>query len=404
MSEEEIRFRITAEDDTEEAIDSASGRLDALEEKTDRVSQQQQQTAGSAKNLAVGLAGVATSAWSLYQSYDNLQDAQVRVDRAMVSAKQAANTAEDAQRRYDAIIVKFGIDSPEAAAALDDLRIAQERAAVAAENAQMVQQNLSEAYTGFYISLLPASITMVSSLSSVMTNLGSVTKLTTGISTAAHAAWALMTGQMSLSAAATGVMTAAQTALNAVMAVNPIYLVVMALAALVAGLVWAYQNCEWFRDIVNDVGGRLYTFFEPAVRAVSGAVEYLGGVWGAVMEGMRWVWDHTIGPIIDALTGVWNTITGASAWSMGTPAPAANTPVQEVYGFASGYEGVISRPTLMMVGEAGPEYVSVIPAAAPYSSGRQVVVNSPLIVIQGSADEATAKKAAQMIMNDLRRY
>lgn len=52
-------------------------------------------------------------------------------------------------------------------------------------------------------------------------------------------------------AVATGVLTAAQTALNFVLAANPIGLVVIAIAALVGGLILAYKNSETFRNIVN---------------------------------------------------------------------------------------------------------------------------------------------------------
>lgn len=50
-------------------------------------------------------------------------------------------------------------------------------------------------------------------------------------------------------------LTVAQGALNLVMSLNPILIVVVALAALAAGLVLAYQHSETFRDIVNGVFG-----------------------------------------------------------------------------------------------------------------------------------------------------
>jgi hypothetical protein len=48
-------------------------------------------------------------------------------------------------------------------------------------------------------------------------------------------------------------MTVAQGALNAVMALNPIALVVIAIAALAAGFIYAYKHSETFRNIVNGV-------------------------------------------------------------------------------------------------------------------------------------------------------
>lgn len=57
---------------------------------------------------------------------------------------------------------------------------------------------------------------------------------------------------------------AAQALLNVVMSANPIGLVVIALAALVAGLIYAYKNSETFRDIVNGA----FTKVKAAAAAV----------------------------------------------------------------------------------------------------------------------------------------
>src|SRR5690606_8037060 len=44
-----------------------------------------------------------------------------------------------------------------------------------------------------------------------------------------------------------------QSVLNAAMAANPIGLIVIAIAALVAGIVYAYKNFEGFRNVVDGV-------------------------------------------------------------------------------------------------------------------------------------------------------
>ena len=78
--------------------------------------------------------------------------------------------------------------------------------------------------------------------------------------------------------------TAVQGVLNVVLAANPIGLIVIAIAALVAGLIWAYQNVTWFRDGVN---------------AAFKAIGDLG----------RWLWNNALAP---ALRG----IVGGFAWVM----------------------------------------------------------------------------------------
>lgn len=59
----------------------------------------------------------------------------------------------------------------------------------------------------------------------------------------------------------TKLQTAAQAALNIIMNANPISIIILAIAALVAGIVLAYNKCEWFRNGVNAIGEWLKTFF-----------------------------------------------------------------------------------------------------------------------------------------------
>lgn len=72
-----------------------------------------------------------------------------------------------------------------------------------------------------------------------------------------------------------------------------------------------------------------------------------------------------------------------------------------------GFEGLVRRPTTFLAGETGPEYVSISPAGprdpAP-RAGRSITIKGPLVVIEGSADEATARLAAELIMRQLRKY
>lgn len=57
-------------------------------------------------------------------------------------------------------------------------------------------------------------------------------------------------------------------AMGAVMAANPLFLIVAAVAAAVAALVLLYQKCEWFRDAVNGVWAAVKEFFVSAWTAI----------------------------------------------------------------------------------------------------------------------------------------
>jgi uncharacterized membrane protein YeaQ/YmgE (transglycosylase-associated protein family) len=66
------------------------------------------------------------------------------------------------------------------------------------------------------------------------------------------------------------VWTIVQAALNTVMALNPIGIIVIAIGALVAALIYAYQNSETFRDIVNGafeaVGNVVRTVYNNVIQ------------------------------------------------------------------------------------------------------------------------------------------
>lgn len=72
---------------------------------------------------------------------------------------------------------------------------------------------------------------------------------------------------------ATGAMTAAQTALNAVMSMNPIALVVIAVAALVAGFVLLYNKSETFRNAVNKLWSAVKEGFGKIKEIILGALD-----------------------------------------------------------------------------------------------------------------------------------
>ena len=70
----------------------------------------------------------------------------------------------------------------------------------------------------------------------------------------------LLTGQVTLAELATGLWAKGQAVLNAVMSANPIALVVMAIGALIAIFVVAYNKSETFRNAVNGLWDKIKEF------------------------------------------------------------------------------------------------------------------------------------------------
>ena len=86
-------------------------------------------------------------------------------------------------------------------------------------------------------------------------------------------------------AVVTKLWTAAQWLLNAALAANPIGLVVVAIGALVAGLVYAYQHSETFRKIVD-------------------------AAWRGIAAAAKWAWETVIKPVVTAFVWYYTKIVG----------------------------------------------------------------------------------------------
>jgi hypothetical protein len=122
----------------------------------------------------------------------------------------------------------------------------------------------------------------------------------------AAAGWLLANGAMLVVRAATIAWTAVQWLLNVALSANPIGLIIVAIALLVAGIIWAYKNVGWFRDAVNAAW---------AVLKVWGAW-LLGTLWPIIVNVFGWL-KTNIPPIV---TGVVKAFQGlatqvANIWS-----------------------------------------------------------------------------------------
>jgi tape measure domain-containing protein len=106
--------------------------------------------------------------------------------------------------------------------------------------------------------------------------------------------------------AATWLWNAAQTALNLVMSGNPIAIVVIAIAALVAGVIAAYKNFDGFRNIVDQVWGFLKNKLWPIVlEGVTFFAKWLNPI-GLLIQGFKMLYEKVEGfrKAVDAVSGV----------------------------------------------------------------------------------------------------
>jgi hypothetical protein len=169
------------------------------------------------------------------------------------------------------------------------------------------------------------------------------------------AAIVLVNGAMAIWTAATTAFTTVQAAFNAVMAMNPIVLTVIAIGLLIAALVAAYYKFEGFRKVVDSV-------FKFIGNAVSGSLDviksYFTGVLGfykAMFNGIASLWNNTFGKLSFKIPSF---VPGIGGKGFDVP----NIPM-----LAEG--GIVNRATLAVIGESGPEAVVPLSRAGEFGMG-----------------------------------
>jgi len=104
----------------------------------------------------------------------------------------------------------------------------------------------------------------------------------------------LVNGAVKAYRATVAAAAAIQVVWNAVMSANPIGLVIVAVAALVAGLVWAYQNVGWFKDFVDQA-------FAAVAAVVAAVAKWFQDAWGAAVA---WV-SNAVGQVSKFFQTAW---------------------------------------------------------------------------------------------------
>lgn len=117
--------------------------------------------------------------------------------------------------------------------------------------------------------------------------------------------------------------TAAQWLWNAAMSANPIGLIVLAIAALVAGFIWAWNNIDGFKEFFIGVWEKIKEVFSVVVDFFKNAwetllvgfkenIRWVGEVWDAVWGFIKGVFETYIGIYV----AIWNGFVGAIKWAL----------------------------------------------------------------------------------------
>ena len=172
----------------------------------------------------------------------------------------------------------------------------------------------------------------------VLTGIATIIALVTA-NMAAHAiaAGAYQVAMMAVQGV-TNLVAGAQAALNAVMAANPIGIVVVAIAALVAALVYLYNNNETVRQAIDTAWQGIKTAVEVAIEGIKAALyaigEFIVTTWETVTSAVETAmttistvvstaWNAvgtlistTLTTISTTITTIWSTITSTISTKM----------------------------------------------------------------------------------------
>jgi len=167
--------------------------------------------------------------------------------------------------------------------------------------------------------------------------------------------------------------------------------------ALSAAVSTVYNGLKWLWDNVlvplgNFIGGALLGAWNAFANGLSWAYNNLIK---PVFDALNWVYINVLKPVADFLGTIWNGISG-----IGDAIGGFFGGIGKALGFAEG--GIVTGPTLALIGEAGPEVVvplrefGSLGELAAGAVGGGAVVNVA-INVEGSIDERVMKAIEQRL-------
>jgi len=229
-------------------------------------------------------------------------------------------------------------------------------------------------------------------------------------------------------AATTKAAAAIQAAFNAIMAANPIFLIVAAVVAIIAVLVILQKEFGIFDGVIRVVGAA----FGAVWGAIKGVFDWVKNNWPLILAVITGPFGLAIAFVVkfkDDIMGVFSLIYSGIKATMGFVADVISAPFKAAFravawlwnntigklsfkvpGWVpgiggSGFDvpdipmlaqgGIVTSPTLAMIGEAGPE--AVIPLSKMGGMGKGITVN-----VNGGI--STSQEISQAIVKALQNY
>lgn len=284
---------MSASQDFETAAKSSASfgdRLDRLGTKTFETVASLDAAKSAVEDLIDSQHKAKQAAVDLAQAQEDLNQANLDAKQAVrdgaqaqLDIEQAMIDADSAQRDYNAAVKEFGANSIEARQAALDMKQAQEDVAQANMDAEQATADGRQAS----IDAQQAALDMAQS----QREAADVTKI------------------MSIAIAAA---TVAQLALNLAMTLNPVGLVVVAVAALIAVIVLIATKTTWFQDLWSAAWGWIKKTAGDVWDWLKNVPDMLGDAFKKVADVLTWPFRTAF----SAIAKLWNSTIGSLSWSV----------------------------------------------------------------------------------------
>jgi hypothetical protein len=152
--------------------------------------------------------------------------------------------------------------------------------------------------------------------------------------------------------------TAAVIALNIALSLNPIVLIALGIGVLIGLLAVAYLKFEGFRKIIDKVFGGIKWWINNVTIP---SFELMLNVVKTIFNGIAKLWNNTVGKLSFKVP----------SWVPGLGGKGFDIP--DIPMLAAG--GIVTGPTLAMIGEAGPEAVIPLDRMGSMGGGTNVTIN-----------------------------
>ena len=179
----------------------------------------------------------------------------------------------------------------------------------------------------------------------------------------------------------TQIATAAQFLWNAALTANPLGLIVVGIAAVIAIIAILYTKFEGVRKVVDNVFGFIKEAVMGTVDVITTYVQTVLGVYKTIFNTIAKLWNNTIGKLSFEFPS-WVPGLGGKGFSV------PNIPM-----LAEG--GIVNSPTLAMIGERGPEAVIPLNRAGGMGGNYTINVNGGL---------ASSAEIGQSVVNAIRAF